>query len=124
MGAMAIQKQAAFDLGSQVERLAGAVTSRDVEHLLELATELGELGRNLNFDGIETAAEKLRVGAVNEDTQWVSLIRETYDLMDLCRSTQSEFLQSLLEAEGLHVNDGREPAGEVQRGENTRASSR
>lgn len=124
MGAIAIQKQAVFDLGSQVERLAGAVTSRDVDHLLELANELSELGRNLNFDGIETAAEKIKTNAANEDTQWVSLIREAYDLMDLCRSTQSNFLQSLLEAEAIHVNDGGGASVEVQRGGNTRATSR
>ncbi len=121
-GAMAIQKQAAFDLGSQVERLAGAVTSRDIERLTQLATEVGELSRELNFDKIETAAYKFKAEALDENTQWVSLIREAYDLMDMCRSMQTDFLQSLLEAEAAHVNS--RPGQDIQVGPNTRLSRR
>jgi HD-GYP domain-containing protein (c-di-GMP phosphodiesterase class II) len=123
-GAMAIQKQAAIALGTQVEQLAGVVTSRDVDQLLQLATELSELGRNLNVDNIETAAENIKLNAVDEDTQWVSLIREAYDLMDLCRATQSEFMQMLLKAEAIHVNDGRGSGPETALGANTRSTRR
>jgi diguanylate cyclase (GGDEF)-like protein/PAS domain S-box-containing protein len=122
-GAMAIQKQAAIELGSQVERLAHAVTSRDVDRLMELVAELRDISRNMNFDTIESAAEKIKVEATDENTQWVSLIRDTYDLMDLCRSTQSEFMQSLLEFEAAQVNRGNGRGG-LDVGPHTRATSR
>ena len=123
-GAMAIQKQAALNLGNQVESLARAVTSRDAETLTRLANELGNLGRELNFEGIQAKAEKIKVNAVAEEVQWISLIREAYDLMDLCRSTQSEFLQSLLEAEAMFINDGVRSAGEQTGSAATRTQSR
>ncbi len=48
-GAMAIQKQAAMQLGSQVENLAHAVTARDVDRLIHFASELSDIGRDMNF---------------------------------------------------------------------------
>ena len=61
--------------------------------------------------------------ATEEEKQWVSLIRDTYDLMDLCRSTQSDFMQSLLEFEAAQVNDGKRHP-ETSLGPHTRGASR
>ncbi len=123
-GGMAIHKQTAIELGARIERLGKAINSKDIELLEKLAVELGDLGREMNFAKIEMVAEKIKRNAADETTQWVSLLRDTYDLMDICRSTQSDFLQSLLEAEADQVND--RPAGDPnkQLGSHTRVSKR
>jgi diguanylate cyclase (GGDEF)-like protein/PAS domain S-box-containing protein len=105
LGALAIQKQAAFALGAKMEKLAAAIARRDAVTLLELAIDLSQTGRELSFQEIESMADKIRLTAADEETQWVSLIRDTYDLMDLCRSAQCQFLQNSLEAEAAQVNE-------------------
>ena len=42
--------------------------------------------------------------ASSEEHEWLSLLRDTHDLLDICRSTQSEFLRETLESEAEHVN--------------------
>lgn len=125
IGARAIQKQTAFELGNKVERLAGAAAQRDHDRLLQLAAELSELGRAMNLEPIAAVANKINTVAADEEVQWVTLLRDTYDLMDLCRATQSEFLQSLLEADAAQIYSASDAAEEAVRlGRNTRANRR
>lgn len=103
-GAMAARKQTAIQIGYQVERLAQAVTSQDADGLKTLASHLGLLARNSNIETIAMAAEKIGAGAEAEELQWLSLMRETHELLDICRATQSDFLKETLESEAENVN--------------------
>jgi len=103
-GALSIRKQTAIQIGYQVERLAKAVTEQDIAELKSLASDLGEIARSSNIEEIAEAAEKIESEAGSEELQWLSLFRDTHELMDLCRATQSDFLRKTLESEADQVN--------------------
>ncbi len=103
-GALAIRKQTAIQIGYQVERLASAVACQDAEGLKSLATHLGMIAHSSDIESIAVAAEKIQAGAGEEQLQWLSLLRDTHDLLDICRSTQSDFLKETLESEAEQVN--------------------
>ena len=103
-GALSIRKQTAIQIGYQVERLAKAVTEQDIAELKSLASDLGAIARSSNIEGIAEAAEKIESEAGSEELQWLSLFRDTHELMDLCRATQSDFLRKTLESEADQVN--------------------
>jgi diguanylate cyclase (GGDEF)-like protein/PAS domain S-box-containing protein/putative nucleotidyltransferase with HDIG domain len=103
-GALSVRKHTAIQIGYQVERLATAVTNQDVDGLRLLASHLRKLARSSNIDRIANAAERIESKAGSEELQWLSLLRETHDLLDICRSTQSDYLKETLESEGEHVN--------------------
>ncbi|MAI73323.1 MAG: hypothetical protein CMM01_20805 [Rhodopirellula sp.] len=48
--------------------------------------------------------EKIEGEANEEELQWLSLFRDTHELMDLCRAIQSDFLRETLETEADQVN--------------------
>jgi len=102
-GALSIRKQTAIQIGYQVERLAKAVTDQDVGELRSLAADLGVIARSSNIEEIADAAEKIKSEASAEELQWLSLFRDTHELMDLCRATQSDFLRKTLESEAEQV---------------------
>ncbi len=103
-GALSIRKQTAIQIGYQVERLAKAVTEQDIPELKSLASDLGAIARSSNIEDIAEAAEKIEIEAGSEELQWLSLFRDTHELMDLCRATQSDFLRKTLESEADQVN--------------------
>ncbi len=102
-GALSIRKQTAIQIGYQVERLAKAVTEQDIEKLRSLASDLGAIARSSNIGNIADAAGKIESEASAEDLQWLSLFRDTHELMDLCRATQSDFLRKTLESEAEQI---------------------
>jgi diguanylate cyclase (GGDEF)-like protein/PAS domain S-box-containing protein len=103
-GAFSIRKQTAIQIGYQVERLAKAVTEQDIAELKSLASDLGAIARSSSIEEIAEAAEKIESEAGSEELQWLALFRDTHELMDLCRATQSDFLRKTLECEADQVN--------------------
>jgi diguanylate cyclase (GGDEF)-like protein/PAS domain S-box-containing protein len=103
-GAMAIQKQTTIQIGQQVERLADAVANHDIAALQKLSAQLGTIARSCEIESIAKAAEKIEAEANSEDLQWLTLLSETHDLLDICRHTQSEYLKIALESESIRVN--------------------
>jgi hypothetical protein len=100
-GALAIRKQTAIQIGYQVEQIANAVVQRDIESLKTLATNLGEIASSAEIGSIALAAEKIESTAAQEDLQWASMLRDTQDLLDVCRTTQVDILKHSL-AQGEH----------------------
>ncbi|EMI53354.1 diguanylate cyclase and metal dependent phosphohydrolase [Rhodopirellula sallentina SM41] len=92
--ALAMPKHTALKIGQQIEQLADAIDSQDIDSLKELAFELGEIAES-NFL-MPIAESTARIGEVvnnsEEDVQWVDLFKETQILMDLCRATQNAHL--------------------------------
>ncbi len=95
--AFAVPKPVALKIGKQIELLADAMDTQDVEALLRLAKDLAEIA-DLNYlipiaesaNRIEAAAE-----ASTENIQWVELLQETQTLIDLCRCTQNAHLTEM-----------------------------
>ncbi|MFK8111020.1 MAG: diguanylate cyclase [Rubripirellula sp.] len=103
-GAIAIRKQTAIQIGQQVERLADAVAAHDIEGLKALSERLSSIARCSDIDAIANAADKIAVTANLEETQWITLLQNTHELLDLCRHTQSEYLKTSLELEVERIN--------------------
>jgi diguanylate cyclase (GGDEF)-like protein/PAS domain S-box-containing protein len=103
-GAQSVGKHTAIQIGYQVERLAMAVSNQDVDGLKSLASHLRRIARHSNIEAIAAAAERIEAEACSEDLQWLTLLRDTHQLLDICRSTQSDFLRQSLESEAETVN--------------------
>jgi diguanylate cyclase (GGDEF)-like protein/putative nucleotidyltransferase with HDIG domain len=103
-GALAIRKQAAIQIGQQIELIADAVANEDIDSLYSLASDLHEIAGICHIDSIVVAAEKIESDATKEDSQWGELLRDTHDLLDTCRHAQTEFLKSTLELESDYIN--------------------
>jgi diguanylate cyclase (GGDEF)-like protein/PAS domain S-box-containing protein len=106
-GALSLRKQTALQIGHQVERLAHAIDTQDADGLRLLASRLGMIARSCDIEAIAEAAEKIEDLAGKEDVQWLFLLRDTHELLDMCRSTQSTFLRQTLECEVKPMNGQR-----------------
>ena len=91
------RSQAGIHLGFQVERIAEAIEAQDTEGMKTLAERLGRYARNSDLTSIAEAAEQLERQAACEGVQWIALLRETHQLLDICRATQSDLLRENLE---------------------------
>ena len=83
-----LPRHMATQIGVQVERLADALDARDAEGMQTLASWLGAMARHHRLDSIALAAEKIELGAAQENMQWISLLRHTQQLLNLCRAAQ------------------------------------
>ena len=88
-----IPKQTAMQIGIQIERLANALDSRDVQGLQTLASRLGAMARHHRIESIAVVAEKIEADVAQENALWIDLLRDTQLLLNLCRLTQNAFLR-------------------------------
>jgi diguanylate cyclase (GGDEF)-like protein/PAS domain S-box-containing protein len=96
LAADAVTGQTAMQFGLQIEQLADALDTRDVDSLQSVAARLAALARYLRIESIAVAAERIEAGAAEENMQWINLLRDTQLLMNLCRTAQ----RSCLDASG------------------------
>ncbi|WP_456061982.1 diguanylate cyclase [Aporhodopirellula aestuarii] len=92
--ALAVPKHTALQIGQQIEQLADAIDTQDVEALKQLAVELAEVAATNFLTPIVESAGRIEAAAQasDEDLEWVELFKETQTLMDLCRATQNAHL--------------------------------
>lgn len=95
-GAFSLRKQTTLQIGYQVERLAQAIDAQDAEGLESLAARLAMIARSCSIDAIAEAASRIKEQASAEDVQWLGLLRDTHELLDMCRATQSNYLRETL----------------------------
>jgi len=106
-GILSLRNQASIQIGLQVEQLAEAITRQDAKELQALAARLGMYARHSSIESVAKAASVIEQRAASEDVQWLDLLRETHELLDVCRAAQTEFLRQSLEADaGLAYNAG------------------
>ncbi len=96
----------AIHLGFQVERIAEAIQAQDTRGMKTLAQRLGRYARNSDLQLIAEAAERLEQQAAREGVEWITLLRETHQLLDLCRAAQSDLLRDNL-AQDYHDQQNR-----------------
>ena len=82
-----VSKQAALQIGLQIEKLACALDAEDVESLAAMA---GRLKSTASQYGIAEIVEltTLLEQTTQEDPDWMDILRITTDLLELCRMTQ------------------------------------
>ncbi|MDG2222148.1 MAG: diguanylate cyclase [Rubripirellula sp.] len=97
-GAMSLRKITAIEIGHQVERLANAAQTRNLEELQTLASSLGKIGKLNHVYPIVQAAERIQSADVAEEQEWLNVLRDTHNLLDVCHATQSQFLRESLES--------------------------
>jgi len=91
-----LTKETALVIGTQIERLAGAIDERDVAGLAMMATQLVATAREYGVPAIIEVAGRLeRAAAARAD--WLEIVGVTHDLLELCRSTQSIYLRDARE---------------------------
>jgi diguanylate cyclase (GGDEF)-like protein/PAS domain S-box-containing protein/putative nucleotidyltransferase with HDIG domain len=89
---MVVPKAMAIQIGQQIESLANAIDMQDTASLQVLATRLGDVARRHHVNAIAEAADRIGAGASEENVQWMILLRDTQQLMELCRASQNAFL--------------------------------
>ena len=92
---------AAIQIGHQVERLAEAIDSQDASGLKTLAGRLGMYARSCDIESIAIAAERIEQDVNGGEIEWIELLRDTRDLLDVCRAAQNVFLRDSLEENNL-----------------------
>ena len=95
--------QAALQIGYKVERIAQAIESQNKNKMRSLATELGSYARNCEIDAIALAADKFEKHVETDDIQWLKLLRDAHDLLDICRATQSKILLASLASDRARI---------------------
>lgn len=92
--AFAVPKQVALKIGQQIEHLAEAMDQQDIDALKLLADDLSQVAEKSYLMPIVDSANKISKSAEasSEEIQWVELLSETQNLMDLCRATQNAHL--------------------------------
>ncbi len=89
---ISVSKQTALNIGLQIERLAVALDLRDFTTLSNMAAHLAATAAE---DGLPEIAE-IAAGldqAVTAETDLITMIQLTVELLDICRETQRSFLQ-------------------------------
>ncbi|WP_231741892.1 diguanylate cyclase [Stieleria varia] len=93
----ASKNEAAIQIGYQVERLATAVDDQDAEGMKSLAARLGMYARSYNINAIAMAAQRIEIHACQEEIRWIELLKDTNQLLDICRATQTDLLRRSLD---------------------------
>ncbi|MEM9644693.1 MAG: hypothetical protein AAF989_06855, partial [Planctomycetota bacterium] len=106
-----LSKHTALSIGVQIERIADAIDDRDPVQLRSLAIKLGSIARSKEILPIAETAESIERRAteslenapegesvaltplnLDENEEWMALLQDTNELLDLCRATQNVFL--------------------------------
>jgi diguanylate cyclase (GGDEF)-like protein/PAS domain S-box-containing protein len=88
-----LSKRTAFKIGLQIERLADALDSRDGARLATMAARLQATAAEHGIPPIREAAAALE-RTVTSEGDWLETVTQTSDLLELCRSTQSAYLDA------------------------------
>ena len=102
-GDASLNSEAAIQIGYQVERLAEAVDTQDTNGMKTLASRLSMYAKNCELDDIAEQASKIYDQINGEEIEWITLLRETHDLLDLCRTTQGEILSATLQEDSASL---------------------
>lgn len=86
-----VSKQAAVQIGSQIEKLAEALDHRDCDSMAALADRLKQVAQKQGVEEIATAAGLLMTSAADADL--AEAVKLTIELLDLCRSIQDVHLE-------------------------------
>ncbi len=97
-----VSKQAAVQIGCQIEKLSDALDNRDCASLTSLADRLQQVARKQGIDEIAQVAGQLRSSA--SDSDLVEVVRLTIELLDLCRSIQDVLLQVDGQGKSYHLS--------------------
>jgi diguanylate cyclase (GGDEF)-like protein/putative nucleotidyltransferase with HDIG domain len=101
-----VSKETALLIGTQIERLAGAIDEHDATALAGMATQLVATARECGVPAIVEVAGRLqRAAAAGSD--WVEIVGVTNDLLELCRSTQSIYLRDARSTGARRAGDDR-----------------
>ncbi len=98
-GAFALGKQAAIQIGIDVERVAEALAQHDLEKLKQYSACLAETASSCGIETIAQAATQIQGISVSENVEWAVVLREANELLDAARAAQSDFLRDALELE-------------------------
>lgn len=89
-------KEVALRLGTQIERLAGAIDSRDFATLASLSEEVVLEANRCGFTALADVAKELR-GLTEKQAAWPQVVALAHELLEVCRSAQSVYLRSARE---------------------------
>ncbi|TWU59914.1 putative diguanylate cyclase YdaM [Rubripirellula tenax] len=103
-GAIALRKQNAITIGARVQELVGAAAAQDWPKLQSHASHIIQLADDFDLEAISKAAATIEESAKSEDRAWLIVLRQTHDLVDMCRAAQSDFLKRSLERDAEQIN--------------------
>jgi hypothetical protein len=89
--ALCVSKQTALRIGMQIEKLAFSLDTRDRETLALMAGQLHATALECGISSMADAAAQLET-TLAEERDWIKLMQQAMELMDLCRSTYDSYL--------------------------------
>jgi chorismate mutase len=91
----AITRDAAVDVGNQIENLIAAIDDQDIERLRSLADRLKSTAQASGIRRVAESASSLET-AVAENAELLSILVSASELVGLCRSTQKTLLNNTI----------------------------
>jgi diguanylate cyclase (GGDEF)-like protein len=88
---LCVSKQTALRIGMQIENLACSLDSHDLDTLAQMAGQLHATAVENGIAPMAEAAAQLEQ-TLAEERDWVTLMQQAMDLMELCRSTYRAYL--------------------------------
>lgn len=92
-----LSKRTAFKIGLQIEKLAAALDDKDGPRLAQMALRLRKTAEEHGIVSIAETAARLEQSVAGRDN-WLTTLELTSDLLELCRSTQSSYLDTYRQA--------------------------
>ena len=86
-----VSKQAALNIGLQIERLAEALDSRDKDGIATIASRLSKTATKFGIPAVADKANEIQ-REVELDGELYDLLRCTVELMDVCRFSQRSLI--------------------------------
>lgn len=97
-----VSKETAQNFGSQIERLAVALDHEDFSGLATLSDRLNATARKQGITQVAESASQLHEAACDMDL--TNTVRLTNELLELCRSAQSVFLEDADSPNGTQIH--------------------
>lgn len=88
---MSVSKQTALRIGLQIERLAGALDSKDFPNLAAMANRLSATATQEGVPEIARLAAELETSA-ESDPDLIRVVQLTTELLQMCRATQTSYI--------------------------------
>ena len=92
---LSVDKESALSIGMQIEHLADALEEQDLERLAAMAIRVQQVAEQYGVAPVAEQADLLNQAVTGSNQDLLSILQSAGDLLTLCRSTQTTYVEEL-----------------------------
>ena len=92
--ALSVTKETALSIGMQIEHLAAALDDQDLDRLAAMAQRVQKVAVQFGVEPVASQASLLSQAVGDSDRDLLSVLQSAGDLLSLCRSTQTTYIDA------------------------------